>query len=499
LKFFYYEEIIMPTSESSTKLNKLPNGQTSVSDGDSSIDPSTPIIDWESGGKQEITTGYSDGTINVDGIDVAVKGLGSAAYTASSDYATSGHTHTTVITSDSGAASITLAHGSTYKLSAGGTEFIFKMPTPDEITAYSSIPEEIGGTNVSLVTTGEKYIWNNKSDLTIGTSATTAAAGDHTHDVSLAPDSDSDTVTVTLAHDTVYKLTAGGSSIVFKTPADNNTTYSSEAAELDGTDVSLVTTGEKYIWYNKSDLTLGTTEKTAAAGDHTHNYAGSNKAGGPANKLHGRYTGDGGQQDPSYFGKNVAGCLMSNVSINGDNSYKNWLYMDAYDGTDAGGTSAIGVSRTAAKAFIMQSSADRDSWAATAELLSTANWSTYCAASSHTHNYLSTSGGTVSGSLTVTGALKGGTVQSTSDIRKKSNIVAIGDVDLHSIKAYEYNLEDNKRRSTGLIAQEVEKILPTAVSTDDEGFLSLDYNAIVAVLVDKINRLEARVNELENK
>jgi len=121
------------------------------------------------------------------------------------------------------------------------------------------------------------------------------------------------------------------------------------------------------------------------------------------------------------------------------------------------------------------------------------------AAASHTHSYLSTSGGTISGSLTVTGTLKGGTIQATSDIRKKSNIVAIDDVDLHSIKAYEYNLEDNKRRSTGLIAQEIEKILPTAVEADEKGFLSLDYNAIVAVLVNKVNALEARISELENK
>lgn len=38
-----------------------------------------------------------------------------------------------------------------------------------------------GGTELSLVTTGEKYTWNNKSNLTIGTTDTTAAAGNHTH------------------------------------------------------------------------------------------------------------------------------------------------------------------------------------------------------------------------------------------------------------------------------------------------------------------------------
>ena len=49
-------------------------------------------------------------------------------------------------------------------------------------TTYSSKEAASGGTAVSLVTTGEKYTWNNKSNLAIGTTATTAAAGNHDHD-----------------------------------------------------------------------------------------------------------------------------------------------------------------------------------------------------------------------------------------------------------------------------------------------------------------------------
>ena len=128
----------------------------------------------------------------------------------------------------------------------------------DTNTTYSSKTAASGGTDVSLVTTGEKYTWNNKSNLAIGTTATTAAAGNHTHTASLA--TDSGTATVTLAYNTTYKLTAGGSSIIFKTPADNNTTYSSKDAASGGTDVSLVTTGEKYTWNSKAD------------GNHTHSY-----------------------------------------------------------------------------------------------------------------------------------------------------------------------------------------------------------------------------------
>ena len=55
----------------------------------------------------------------------------------------------------------------------------------------------------------------------LGTGSTNAATGDHTHTTTLA--TDSGTPTVTLAHNTTYKLTAGETSVIFKTPVDSNT------------------------------------------------------------------------------------------------------------------------------------------------------------------------------------------------------------------------------------------------------------------------------------
>lgn len=90
---------------------------------------------------------------------------------------------------------------------------------------------------------------------------------------------------------------------------------------------------------------------------------------GRAPKMFGKYTGNGGKQPPSYFGRESVGALMSNESVNGDSSHKNWLYMDNYHADDAGGATAIGVSRTAAKAFIMQSTSARRAWNNVAELM----------------------------------------------------------------------------------------------------------------------------------
>ena len=55
------------------------------------------------------------------------------------------------------------------------------------------------------------------SNLTIGTTSSTAAAGNHTHSTTLS--TDSGTPTVTMAPNTTYKLSTGGTNVVFKTPS----------------------------------------------------------------------------------------------------------------------------------------------------------------------------------------------------------------------------------------------------------------------------------------
>lgn len=120
------------------------------------------------------------------------------------------------------------------------------------------------------------------------------------------------------------------------------------------------------------------------------------------------------------------------------------------------------------------------------------------AASSHTHSYLPLSGGTVSGDLTVTGTTNSGTFKATSDVRLKSDIEKIA-TDLSSLSVYRYRLNSDGCLHVGLIAQEVEKVIPEAVSEGEGGWKSLDYNAVVAVLVGEINSLKARISDLEKR
>lgn len=90
----------------------------------------------------------------------------------------------------------------------------------------------------------------------LGTTETTAAKGNHTHTASIAADTGTSALSMTA--NTKYKLTAGGSTFIFTTPKD--TTYTSKAAVPGGTDVSLVTTGEKWTWNHKQDTLTEMTE-----------------------------------------------------------------------------------------------------------------------------------------------------------------------------------------------------------------------------------------------
>ncbi len=85
----------------------------------------------------------------------------------------------------------------------------------------------------------------------------------------------------------------------------------SKSASSGGTDLSLVTTGEKYIWNNKSDLQLGTTSTTALRGDTT--YAGSSTAGGSATSAAKLDTATAGSAtQPCYFANGVpSACTYS--------------------------------------------------------------------------------------------------------------------------------------------------------------------------------------------
>ena len=88
-----------------------------------------------------------------------------------------------------------------------------------------------------------------------------------------------------------------------------------------------------------------------------------------------------------------------------------------------------------------------------------------------------------------------------SDERLKDNIETIenGLSKVEQLRGVTYTRDEKK--NIGVIAQEVEKILPEVVLTaDDEmGTKSVDYSRLTAVLIEAVKDLSGRVKELEGK
>jgi hypothetical protein len=133
--------------------------------------------------------------------------------------------------------------------------------------------------------------------------------------------------------------------------------------------------GDVVTGYTKSSNTL-TLNKSSLKTVNGSSLLGSGNV--EVKRVLGVYTGNGGQQPPNYFGSGYTGFLMSDLPLNDNYSYKSIIYLDPYHYNDAGGTNALAITRVGdLRAWIMQSGSDRDTWTTTAELISTANYSSY--------------------------------------------------------------------------------------------------------------------------
>lgn len=98
-------------------------------------------------------------------------------------------------------------------------------------------------------------------------------------------------------------------------------------------------------------------------------------------------------------------------------------------------------------------------------------------------------------------------VEIRSDRRAKSDIKVIENalekVEKLTGNTYElHNTSGGTTRSAGLIAQEVQEVLPEAVTQDieaDGGLLRLNYNSVIALLVESVKELSAEVKELKSQ
>ena len=104
--------------------------------------------------------------------------------------------------------------------------------------------------------------------------------------------------------------------------------------------------------------------------------------------------------------------------------------------------------------------------------------------------------GNFTGSFTATGD-----ITAFSDENLKYNIEtidgALGKVE--GIRGVTWNRKEDDSRATGVVAQELEAVLPEAVHTNAEGLKSVAYGNITGLLIEAVKELSAQVAELKAK
>lgn len=98
----------------------------------------------------------------------------------------------------------------------------------------------------------------------------------------------------------------------------------------------------------------------------------------------------------------------------------------------------------------------------------------------------------ITGDLSVTGDVDAVNFNSTSDASLKENLNIIeSPLDkISQLNGYTFNWKKNKRESVGIVAQEVEKVLPQVVITDTNGIKKVSYDSLIPLLIEAIKELK---------
>ena len=86
-------------------------------------------------------------------------------------------------------------------------------------------------------------------------------------------------------------------------------------------------------------------------------------------------------------------------------------------------------------------------------------------------------------------------------IRVKENIKTIDNSleKVNQLRGVEFNKIGEDKKSIGVIAQEIEKVIPEVVYEDKDGMKSVAYGNITGVLIEAIKELKAEVEELKKQ
>ncbi len=106
-----------------------------------------------------------------------------------------------------------------------------------------------------------------------------------------------------------------------------------------------------------------------------------------------------------------------------------------------------------------------------------------------------------SGNATITGNVTATAYFHSSDARLKENITTITDpwAILNGVHGVTYNWKKDGVPSAGVIAQDLEKVFPRAVATGDDGMLAVEYDQLIAPLIEAVKAQQVEIEILKKE
>jgi len=98
-----------------------------------------------------------------------------------------------------------------------------------------------------------------------------------------------------------------------------------------------------------------------------------------------------------------------------------------------------------------------------------------------------------------TGTINSTSFNSLSDIRYKNQLEKISSAlsKVKTLSGYTFNLIESNTKSAGLVAQEVQNILPEAIGGNEER-LTVSYGAVMGLIVEAIKELDDKLEDIRN-
>lgn len=108
-------------------------------------------------------------------------------------------------------------------------------------------------------------------------------------------------------------------------------------------------------------------------------------------------------------------------------------------------------------------------------------------------------GGT--GDYETTGDMTANNFTASSDINLKENIEVVSDANeiLNQLRGVKFTWKKNNEKSVGVIAQEVENVLPELVSSREDKTKTVNYNGLIGVLIEAAKEQQKQIEELKQE